>query len=188
MDELISHPGPQFYILQLDGALHYDFGLPGKPAESFRLSDMDFEGLTPQKPSGAERYTASTSASAVGLEIRLVRNDGTFTLQYEGKVGSDAWWTFEGLQETEERPMIYASACTQTCITTFVVKSVPRAPMPLIDAKSEEFLRSKGAKITSVSCRASNGDVWNVSAGGVAKRLRGEWYSPLHGGLTELMQ
>jgi len=117
---------------------------------------------------------AGTIASAVGLNIELVRNDGIFTLDYEGENESTAIWTFESLQEVGQRPAMYASAATQTCITTFVVKGMQTVRKPLIDEKSESFLLSKGSKITSFLCEASNGDVWNVSTSGVEKRVRAD--------------
>lgn len=167
-------PGLQFYILQLDGKLTYEFALPNRPAKTFSQCSSDFEGLDLQRTDASGRLPAGTIASAVGLNIELVRNDGIFTLDYEGENESTAIWTFESLQEVGQRPAMYASAATQTCITTFVVKGMQTVRKPLIDEKSESFLLSKGSKITSFLCEASNGDVWNVSTSGVEKRVRGE--------------
>jgi hypothetical protein len=173
MRELISHPGLQFYISRLEGKLSYDLTIQDKPAKKFELCSADFEGVNLQEAKNTERSLAGTDASAVGLEIKLVRNDGILNLEYAGEGGSTAKWTFRGLQETGKRFGMYASASTQTCIATFVVKGVQTAHKPSLDAESEAFLSSKGARITSFSCKAADGTIWDVSAGGVAKRIRG---------------
>jgi hypothetical protein len=173
MGELISHPGLQFYVSRLDGKLTYDLAIHDKPARKFELCAAEFEGINLQKATDTESSLVGTDASAVGLEIKLIRNDGILNLAYEGQNGSTAKWTFQGLQETGKGYGMSASAATQTCIATFVVKGVRTTQKQFIDAKSEAFLTSKGAKITSFSCETSDGTFWNVSAGGVAKRLQG---------------
>jgi hypothetical protein len=152
----------------------YEFAIADKLAKGFELCHSEFEGLVSQETDGPERSPVGKDASTVGLKIKLVRNDGIFSIDYEDKDGSIAEWTFEGLQEMGNRPGIYASAGTQTCIASFVVKGVQTVQKPVIDEKCDAFIRSKGAEITSFLCTASDGSVWNVSAGGVAKRLRRE--------------
>jgi hypothetical protein len=117
MHELQSHPGLQFYIIKIDGTLKYSFSWNRKTAKKYEISDIDFEGITgdhiKEEQGAGELLAVGTEASAVGLQILLVKNEGTLNMEFKGKSGGHASWTFEGLQEVKGGS-VYANAGIQT--------------------------------------------------------------------------
>lgn len=111
MHELISHPGLQFYISRLSGTLHYTLTIASRPPKHFSLSDSDFEDVSPQVKAEGFRHLHGTDASAVGLELKIVKNDGVLEIVFEGREGGRAEWRFAGLQE---QGSVYAMASVQT--------------------------------------------------------------------------
>ncbi|KAF2110433.1 hypothetical protein BDV96DRAFT_651070 [Lophiotrema nucula] len=118
MNELFSYLGLQFYILTLEGTLKFSISRNGKQAQQFDISDTDFVGddSNVKKEDGGDPLIPSgKDASAVGLLVRLIKNDGVLSMDFDGKTGGSARWTFDGLDEVRVGPM-YATAKAQTRI------------------------------------------------------------------------
>ncbi|KAF2819969.1 hypothetical protein CC86DRAFT_429426 [Ophiobolus disseminans] len=124
MYELISNPGVQFYVLRLSGTLSYTFSIGNKAPRNFELSNADFDPTVPQAKEMEAVSHPGIEASAVGLQLRIVKNDGILDLHYEGRHGSTASRKFQGLKEIGKGAGMDASAGTQTCIATLVVKDM----------------------------------------------------------------
>ncbi|KAF2867904.1 hypothetical protein BDV95DRAFT_580873 [Massariosphaeria phaeospora] len=119
MHELISHPSLKFHIFQLSGRLTYTLSINNKPPKHFELLESDFENLSPQvKVEAPAPDVPGTDASAVGLHLRIVKNDGVLEMVYEekgeGGSGTKAEWKFEGLTAVSRSAAeTYATAATQ---------------------------------------------------------------------------
>jgi hypothetical protein len=90
MHELISSPGLQFELCELRGSLTYTFNRAGKPAKQYVLSESDFEDITADEDSEDERpqpRKPGLEASAVGIHIRILKNDGQLQFDFEGTNG-----------------------------------------------------------------------------------------------------
>lgn len=177
MYELISQPGLQFYVYRLSGTLKYIFTVAGRSPRNFVLHDTDFD---PEDADGVVKYEECLSiqgmeASAVGLKLKLVKNNGILDIQFQGRDGSTAHWTFRALQEAGNKTGMYASASTQTCIASFVIRGKQTTHERLFSAKCEAFVRSKGFRITSIICKDADEALWTVSSDGEAKRQLGEF-------------
>jgi hypothetical protein len=99
MHELIAHPLLQFYILRLSGTLRYTLTIAGRAPKHFELSDADFEGFDPNVKEEGFQNVPGKIASAVGVELKLVRNGGLLEVKFEGRNGGVAEWKYVGLQE-----------------------------------------------------------------------------------------
>jgi hypothetical protein len=111
MHELIAAPGLQLYVHRLLGTLRYTLTIAGRAPKHFELSDEEFANTSPQVKSESTRNLQGTEASAVGLELRLVKNDDVLDMEFEGRNGGMAEWRFVGLQE---QGRIVGVAGTQT--------------------------------------------------------------------------
>lgn len=107
---------------------------------SFELEGADFEASTSEPTDDVGLNVAGTDVSAVGLDLKLVNNDGVIEMQYQGEGGNTAQWVLDGTQETSRQSSMYASAATQTCFTTLDLKPTPKILDSLIDAKSVTVL------------------------------------------------
>jgi hypothetical protein len=114
MREPISHPGLRFYIFKLSGVLKYTLTITNKPPRYFELSDADFEDVLLQVKEESAAVPIGSDASAVNIALKLVKNDGTVDMKFEGGDGSMAGWKFDGLNEVRERAAMYATANMQT--------------------------------------------------------------------------
>jgi hypothetical protein len=114
MRELILHPGLRFYIFKLSGVLKYTLTITHKPPRHFELSDADFEDVLLQVKEGTSAVPIGPDTSAVDIALKLVKNDGTINMKFEGRDGSMAEWKFDGLTEVRERAAMYATASMQT--------------------------------------------------------------------------
>ncbi|KAH7126936.1 hypothetical protein B0J11DRAFT_579358 [Dendryphion nanum] len=114
MHELLSHPGLKVYIFHIQGTLKYSHSRTGKPTKEYEICDTDYDDSdSPTKNNHENDFPPGKDASAVGLHIRVVKNDGTLDIQFVGKHGGQATWKFNGLNEATGRP-IYATTLTQT--------------------------------------------------------------------------
>jgi hypothetical protein len=173
MHELISHPGLQFYVFQLSGKLTYTLCPTGRPPKTFELDESDFQDAEGAVKEEGSLTMEGTAASAVGLELELIKNIGHLQMKFEGSDGGSAAWEFDGLEELGKSGKMYAMAATQTCIATFAVTGVQATEEPMIDAQSAATMREKQLKITSIDCKDKDGILWKLSPGGNAKRVRG---------------
>lgn len=96
-------------------------------------------------------------------------------MTYEGSHGASARYTFSGLVEISRSSAMYAIAGTQTPSVKMADATMQTSDRPLIDAKSEAFVRSQNAEVISTTCQATDGKRWNVEVGGVAVRVKGEF-------------
>jgi hypothetical protein len=103
-------PGIKFYLLELRGWLRYTLTRPGKAPKVFKLCDADLDDNDVYKP---EKLKHGLDASAVGIQLRLLKNDGVLKVEFEGKDGAVANWTFNGLALVHGGRMV-AAAATQT--------------------------------------------------------------------------
>jgi hypothetical protein len=180
MREFISQPGIQFYVYQLQGSLSYNVTLPKKPTRQFELREDDFDSFSSERECEIGHHVPGTDASAIGLKLKLVRNDGLLQVRYEGRDGGTAKWTFNGLQETSRQSAMYASAGSQTSIMTFDLKPTQKNPESLLDAKTDAFLRERKIDIESVLGKEKDGTIWQISHGGAAKRIFGPSRVQIH--------
>jgi hypothetical protein len=117
MPQLIAFPGLDFYVVELQGTLTYTHTGNGKKARTYPTfdgADLD-KGSSSDTSSdeGEKKLKPGFDASAVGVKLRLIKNDGVLKMEYKGDDGGAAVWMFHGL------PLIYgpklaASAATQT--------------------------------------------------------------------------
>jgi hypothetical protein len=100
MYELIFNPGVQFELFKLRGLLTYNFTRAGKPEKQYVLSEADFEDTNESNDSDPQSVLSGRPGpelSAVGIRLRLLKNDGLLRMEFEGTDGSSAKWMFEGL-------------------------------------------------------------------------------------------
>lgn len=118
MLQLISHFGVQFYLFELQGTLTYEYTKIGKPPKQYQISDEDLDddsdGVTGDTE-GVLLHRSGIDASAVGIQLRLTKNDGLLRMKLEGRHGTTAEWVFEGLHATDTGRIV-ASTGTQTHI------------------------------------------------------------------------
>jgi hypothetical protein len=88
MHELISQLDIQLYLFKQQGKLKYSIMLPSKPLRNFVLCEADYDGLESQVADGLHLHGAGADVSAVGVELKLLQNDGMIQLGFEGKDGS----------------------------------------------------------------------------------------------------
>jgi hypothetical protein len=110
MHKIAPLPGIKFYLLELRGWLRYTLTRPGKAPKVFKLCDADLDDNDVDKP---EKLKHGLDASAVGIQLRLLKNDGVLKVEFEGKDGAVANWTFNGLALVHGGRMV-AAAATQT--------------------------------------------------------------------------
>lgn len=116
MHHFISHIGLKFYLIELQGTLTYEYTKAGRPAKQYEISEKDVEDAGSSEAGDSETTTAlkvGLDASAMGICVRLTKNDGLLQMKFEGREGRTAEWTFHGLKETSHRKMT-ASSSTQT--------------------------------------------------------------------------
>jgi hypothetical protein len=116
MHEAISHPGLRFTIFQLHGSLRYTLTRPGKAPKVYDICDSDLDDGSSSESSNSEetdKLKPGLDASAVGVQLRLIKNDGVLKMEFEGRDGATADWTFEGLALVDGGRMV-AAAVTQT--------------------------------------------------------------------------
>jgi hypothetical protein len=178
MHELISHPGLQFCVFQLSGKLTYTLTPAERPPRSFELHESDFEDAKAAVKDEEPVRMAGTEASAVGLELTLIKNFGHLDMKLEGKDGSIGQWTFDGLRETSRHGKMCASAATQACIATFIIKPSQASQEPLIDTHSLIVSREKNLGTTLSGCSTKGGTLRKKTPKGKAKRLFGKLRSP----------
>ncbi|KAF2132068.1 hypothetical protein P153DRAFT_429269 [Dothidotthia symphoricarpi CBS 119687] len=110
----VSHPGVTFYIFELQGTLQYTITHRGKPAREYELCEQDFDDNDAVlQDDSVAKVGPGTDASAVGVQLRVVKNDGVLSVVFERKDGGDANWAFNGMDDVTGGPRI-ASAATQT--------------------------------------------------------------------------
>jgi hypothetical protein len=178
MHELISYPGLQFYVFQLSGKLTYTLTPAGRPPRAFELHESDFEDAKAAVKDEEPVRMAGTEASAVGLKLTLVKNIGHLEMKFEGKDGCIGHWTFDDLRETSRQGKMCASAATQACIATFIIKPSQASQEPLIDAHSPIVSREKNLETTSSGCSTKGGTLRKKTPNEKAKRLLGKLRSP----------
>ena len=133
MRELISSPGLQFELFELHGSLTYTFTRAGgRPAVQNVLSDLDLVDLTRDEDSEdgmPQPKKPGLDASAVGIRVRVLKNDGRLQLDFEARDGGSAKWVFDGLSASDEGPL-YATASTQTLPDPRTCMTCGRSSMP----------------------------------------------------------
>jgi hypothetical protein len=116
MRELISSPGLQFELFELHGSLTYTFTRAGRPAVQNVLSELDLVDLTRDEDSEdgmPQPKKPGLDASAVGIQVRVLKNDGRLQLDFEARDGGSAKWVFDGLSDNDAKPLS-VSTSTQT--------------------------------------------------------------------------
>lgn len=116
MPELISHPGLRFYVFELQGSLTYSLARNGRAPTTYSIHDFDIEDETISDSNGAQAHVKTKlviDASAVGCRLQVIKNDGSFKIEFEGQHGSTASWSFEGLATTDGVNTV-ATAAAQT--------------------------------------------------------------------------
>ncbi|KAF1913645.1 hypothetical protein BDU57DRAFT_502319 [Ampelomyces quisqualis] len=116
MSTTISIPGLGLYLFELQGSLKCTLTRNGRPTKVYEFdeSDLDDEShSTSDSEIPRDQLKAGIDASGVGVQLRLFKNDGVLRIEFEGKTGSTAVWTFEGL-ELPNGGSLVAAATTQT--------------------------------------------------------------------------
>lgn len=138
MGQLIHLPGLKFHLFELRGILKCSSVREGKLPREYEFSDSDVEtddsdsgsnGAPPKRWDGVE-------ASAVGLQMRLFKNDSRLEMEFEGKDGSSAAWVFSGMEQVGGRAM-YASMGVQTLAVATKEQGMQTAVRGLKDAGSQ---------------------------------------------------
>jgi hypothetical protein len=107
MPLLNPHNGLQFQILKLEGSLTVSLFFNDKRVSKSEMSDIDTSVKEePWEVSGPQ-------VTAVGLEILLIKNNGTLELEYMGDTGASGSWSFNRLDH-DEKSMMVATAGMQT--------------------------------------------------------------------------
>lgn len=81
------------YVLELQGSLKCTLTRNGKKPNVYEFdeSDSDYESHTMSDSEDlGDQLKAGIDASGVGIRLRLFQNDGSLTLEFEGKNGSTA--------------------------------------------------------------------------------------------------
>jgi hypothetical protein len=104
---LFSLPGLKLSVYQLDGTLKCTLLRTGKASI---VCDIDKSDLS-DKDDPPNSY--SESITAVGIQLRLLKNDGVVKVEFSGSDGAEARWTFNGLAQTNEGGVM-VSALTRT--------------------------------------------------------------------------
>jgi hypothetical protein len=115
MHQLISSFGLQFSVFELQGTLTYEHTRSGRPAKRYEISETDIEDVSDNEASDAGALTAvraGIDASAAGIQVRLIKNDGHLLMKFEGRDGSTSEWTFDGM----DTQRMASSISTQTLI------------------------------------------------------------------------
>jgi hypothetical protein len=116
MHEPIYHLGLRFYLFELKGSLKYTLTRPGKAPKIHEICESDLDEASSNENSTVEepdKLKPGLDASAVGIQLRLIKNDGSLKIEFEGRDGAVADWAFEGLALIDGRRMV-AGAATQT--------------------------------------------------------------------------
>jgi hypothetical protein len=108
MRELISHPGIQFWVYQLDGYLEYTTFLPGQLPRTYELSASHFIGVKVKEQGnhlntvkGREIHDVAHHAS--GMRVVFTRNDCTnIDVRYTRPDGHPLRFSIEHLEDTDE--------------------------------------------------------------------------------------
>jgi hypothetical protein len=106
MPLLTPHNGLQLSICKLAGTLSFSLTINGKRVSKSEISDID-TSVKEEIPIGL-----GTLVTAVGLELFLIKNDGTLELEFLGDTGGIGNWRFKGLAQ-EERIVMVAAAGMQ---------------------------------------------------------------------------
>jgi hypothetical protein len=132
MHEPVFHPGLHFYVNRLSGTLRYTLSRAGRAPKQFELSEADFEDTDLEIKSEGAESLQGTEASAVGLQIKLIKNDGVLNMEFEGRNGGSAQWRFVG---TEEQGGMMSMIGTQTETPTMVENGVQTSKAEMTEAK-----------------------------------------------------
>ena len=112
---LVKFAGLALHIIELQrGTLALKHGRPESQPREYILNEEDFEDSADSLDDYAAAALASgLNASAVGLQLCLIKNDGNLKVSFQGKNGGWAEWTFRGMKIENGSRMI-ASAFTKT--------------------------------------------------------------------------
>lgn len=118
MHEAISNPGVKFIFFKLHGTLSYIVTRTGKPPKVYKLHADDFDNDSDGPNDDniqvkSETPENGTTASAVGLRLQLVKNDGVLEMEYESGEGATAKWMLDGLA-LHDGGIMCTAAGTQT--------------------------------------------------------------------------
>jgi hypothetical protein len=112
---LVKLAGLALYIHEPQpGRLRLTHQRPGRDSKEYTLDDEDFEDSADNlNYDDVAKLEIGLAASAVGLSLRVMKNDGVFKINYEGNIGGPADWTLEGM-EALTGSNTAATAFTQT--------------------------------------------------------------------------
>jgi hypothetical protein len=116
MHELFSHLGLRFYLFELQGDLKYTHTRNNKACKIYEICTSDIEDGDDSDTSSTEdapNLKSGIDESAVGIQLRLIKNDGLLKIEFEGRNGASAEWTFNGMELLGGGSMV-AAAATQT--------------------------------------------------------------------------
>lgn len=115
MHYLISNIGLEFSLFQLQGTLTYEHTRSGRPPKQYEITEIDVDDASDSEASDSGTLVAvraATDASAAGIQLQLIKNDGLLRMRFEGRDGSTAEWTFDGMSTQK----MVSSISTQTPI------------------------------------------------------------------------
>jgi hypothetical protein len=118
MHQYISHFGFCFIVFEIHGLLKYTITRRGKVPKVHEICESDIEDGSYSDSNTTERMEQAETgidASAVRIQLRLIKNDGVLQFAFEGNDGSNAQWTFDGIGLSDGGRMV-ATAATQTHI------------------------------------------------------------------------
>ncbi|KAH7405824.1 hypothetical protein DE146DRAFT_753819 [Phaeosphaeria sp. MPI-PUGE-AT-0046c] len=165
---IFPNPGLQFYVFELKGELRYSLNVPNRPTKDFDLSDSDFEPSDLQAAGDDKSAAEGIRITAVGLQLTIVKNNGYLTFIFKGTGGGSTHREFLHMQDLSEASGPRASAATQTCISTLMLKDKSKNEESLIPATWDAELRASNAAITSITYRTQDGRSWIIDPVGVA--------------------
>ena len=112
---LVKLAGFSLYIYELQpGTLKLVYERSMKQPREYILNEEDFEdGADAFDDETVASFVPGLEASAVGLRLRLIKNNGLLKMSLEGASGGVAEWIFDG-KEVMSRGCVTVSALTQT--------------------------------------------------------------------------
>ena len=133
---LIWHAGLALFVHHLQsGTLTLIHERPNKKRTVYVLDGEDFEAtaeeiaeVTPAK------LGSSLEASAVGLSLRLIKNDGVLEVSFKGEHGGVVDWTFHGLKSAHVGSMT-ACAFTQTMSEAAVQPELSNSTIQIVSTE-----------------------------------------------------
>jgi hypothetical protein len=137
---LIKFAGLALYIDKLQqGRLKLTHKHPGKVPKECAIDDEDFEDSADDlSDEDAAKLETGLAATAIGLSLLVIKNDGVLKTSFEGKDGGVADWSFEGMNA------LFGNNVTVSAL----IQTEPDTPVCLKCAEAAQ----SGLSVSAVQC------------------------------------